>query len=86
MVNFNIMLIKVFQIFVAGTGILAVAIFVNFLANFLGVETWYGFIAEVRKNGFWESIKTAWPHLLFLVFIYPFVLGLAGYFLFKLLD
>jgi hypothetical protein len=80
------MLIKLFQIFIAGFGILIIALFVNIVANFLGLETWYSFLANIRKNGFWDTVKDIWPHLLFLVFIYPFLLGLAGYYLFKVLN
>ncbi len=80
------MIQNVFQIFIVGFGILTIAVIVNFLANFLGLETWYSFIAEIQKNGISDSLKSKWPHLLFLVFVYPFVLGLTGYWLLKLFQ
>ncbi|MDZ7611680.1 MAG: hypothetical protein U5L10_02860 [Candidatus Moranbacteria bacterium] len=70
---------NVWKIFVSGIGILAVAMVVNFLADFLGLETWYSFIAKIREKGFGDVLKAKWQHLLFLFFVYPFVLGLAGY-------
>jgi len=67
------------KVFAVGFGILVAAIVVNFLANYLGIETWHSFLSLIQKIGLLSAIKEKWQHLIFLVFIYPFVLGLAAY-------
>jgi hypothetical protein len=76
----------IFKIFSVGLGILLAAMVVNFLAKSTGLETWYSFIEQIQKSGLVNTLKSKWPHLIFLVFIYPFVLGLVGYFFFKLFE
>lgn len=80
------MIYSILQIFIIGIGILIVAIVVNIFATLMGLETWYSFIIYAQKNGLAHSLSAKWPHLLFLVFIYPFILGLTAYYLFKLLN
>lgn len=76
----------VLQIFIIGVGILLMAILVNFLANLVGVETWYSFIEDIRKSGFMYSLKSKWPHLIFLIIAYPFILGITAYYLLKAME
>ncbi|MFO7807687.1 MAG: hypothetical protein R6V40_04700 [Candidatus Moraniibacteriota bacterium] len=74
------------KIFAIGTVVLLAAMAVNFLANFFGIETWYSFIGKIRENGFLKTLEAKWLHLFFLVFAYPFILGLVAYWIYKFLD
>lgn len=76
----------IIQIFIISFGVLVTAIITNILANLLGLETWYSFIIEIQKNGFLKPLKEKWLHLFFLMIIYPFILGLVAYYLFKFLN
>ncbi len=74
------------NIFLSGLVILIVAVFVNFLAGFLGLSTWYDFLKDMQVNGVLETIKsTNFLSYLFLLLIYPFVLGFSGYLAFTYL-
>ena len=75
-----------FQIFIAGLAILIVAIIINILANIIGIETWYGFINRIQRDGFLNSIMEVRYHLIFLLIIYPFVLGLVAHYFFKITN
>jgi hypothetical protein len=75
---------KNFQIFITGWGILLVAIVLNFLANYLGIETWYSFLGLVRESDFLKVVKDNWLSLIFLVLIYPFLLGLTAHYILKI--
>ena len=57
---------QILQIFIMGIVILLVAIIVNFLANALGILTWYSFFTTISKIGFIETIKTKALHFIFL--------------------
>ncbi len=74
------------QIFITGIGILATAIILNLLAKFLNILTWYDLFAKVSKKGLKETIINYWPHLFFLVFIYPLLLGASAYYILKFLS
>jgi len=74
------------KIFLVGLGILVFAILTNLIANLLGIETWYSFINNSRENGLLYSIKSKWLHLMFLIFIYPLILGSSAYFFYKILN
>jgi len=75
---------EVLNIFLIGFAILIVAIIINFIASALGIMTWYTFILSIGENGFMITIKKNALHLLFLIIIYPFILGATGYYLMKL--
>lgn len=77
---------KFFQIFITGLGILLVAIVLNFLANYLGIETWYTFLGSIQKKGFLRVTKDNWLSLIFLILIYPFILGLTAYYILKIFN
>jgi len=73
------------NIFLSGLLILLVAIFINFLAESLGLSTWYNFLKNIRTIGISETLKsTGFLSYLFLFFIYPFCLGAVGYLAFIL--
>ncbi len=70
----------IWQVLLIGLGILVVAIIANGLATAAGLTTWYGFIAATQEEGLLAAIRNAGiPSLLFLVLLYPMILGLAGY-------
>lgn len=77
---------QIMQIFILGLGILVTAMILNFLASFLGFATWYDFFINLEKQGVKETIKNIWGSLPFLILIYPFILGLVSYYLFKFLK
>jgi len=71
------------SIFFFGLLILLAAVLVNFLAGTLGVSTWYDFLKSIQANGLLETVKdTGLFSYIFLFLIYPFCLGLIGYFAF----
>jgi len=70
------MLIKIYLI---GLAILITAILANWLASFLGIETWYSFLIEVNKSGLTATLKSKWASLIFLLIIYPSLLGLSAF-------
>jgi len=75
----------ILKIFITGFSILFVALIINILAGLLGISTWYDFLHLIREKGFLGAFKeTSLISLIFLIFIYPFLLGLAGYFSFTL--
>ena len=74
----------IWQIFITGIAILVVAIGVNSIAHIAGLATWYGFIDTINKNGLMNSLKTeSVISLLFLFLLYPYILGLTGYYITK---
>ena len=54
------------KILLVGFGVLLTAVAVNFLAKWLGSETWYDFIESIQKNGILKSLKKIGLNLLFL--------------------
>ena len=71
----------VWHVFVVGFAILIGAIIVNILAGVLGLNTWYSFAIEIGKSGFFSALKgQGVVSLLFLFVVYPFLLGLIGYY------
>ncbi|MBW3021127.1 hypothetical protein KY334_07570 [Candidatus Woesearchaeota archaeon] len=74
----------IWQVFVIGFIILIGAIALNIIANFLNISTWYTFIINIGQLGLLESIKKEGFNLIWLFIIYPFMLGLIGYYSSKL--
>ncbi|MFH1682807.1 MAG: hypothetical protein ABIA37_03340 [Candidatus Woesearchaeota archaeon] len=66
----------ILQIFIVGVAILIGAIIINLLVSVLGLATWYTFLIEFKEKGFSQGIFS----LIFLFLIYPFLLGLIGYY------
>jgi hypothetical protein len=66
------------KIYIIGIVILIIAILANILASVLGLMSWYDAIASLQKNG-WSSLKQ-WKlfDYLWLLLLYPFLLG-VGY-------
>lgn len=79
-----IMIQTIISILGIGIGILVVAIFLNLLANYFGWSTWYDYLTSIQSNGWNETHKnTDWWSLLFMYVLYPFLLGLTAYLLYK---
>lgn len=70
-----------FKILLTGFIILAGAIILNMLANFLGITTWHEFISQSSIEK--QSSQTGILSLIFLFIIYPFTLGLIAYLFLK---
>ncbi len=76
----------IYKIFISGLSILIFAVVVNYLAIQLGLMTWYGFFEEVGRIGFSEALKNQSIYsIIFMIFIYPLVLGFSGYLSFYVL-
>jgi len=70
----------IIKIFVVGWGILIVAIILNFIAVRLEIWTWYQFVEEAMKSGTLKAFtSTSTSSKLFLVVIYPLLLGLSSF-------
>ncbi len=77
----------VLKIFLSGWTILLVAVLLNAIATRLAIDTWYPFLNEVSRHGFTEAFfKTSVVSKLFLFIIYPTLLGLSAFVVFKLLK
>jgi len=75
------------KIFAVGWGILTGAIFLNLAANKLGIIGWYEFLNNVGKVGFTKAFESAGPaSIIFLFILYPFLLGLISYLIFRLFS
>ncbi len=74
---------QLWQIFIVGFAILAGAIIINAFAGLLGMNTWYGFINNIRESGM-KAVSKEGFNLIFLFIIYPFLLGCIGYFMTKI--
>jgi hypothetical protein len=68
------------RIYLAGMAVLLAAIGLNLLANFMGLSTWYDFLGTVSEQGLMAALRrlSALDYL-FLIVLYPFLLGLAAY-------
>jgi hypothetical protein len=74
------------KIYCTGIIVLLVAILANVLAGVLGVMSWYDAITGLQKNG-WASLKEwHWKDYLWLLLLYPLILGAAGYYGLKLYE
>jgi len=69
-----------FKLFLAGWGIIITAIVFNAIALSLEIVTWYSFLEEINKMGFYKAfLELTIPSKLFLMVIYPLVLGLISF-------
>jgi hypothetical protein len=72
------------KIFLAGIVVLVVAVVLNLVASLLNLVTWYTFLNQVTELGLAASLKSLRAvDYLFLILIYPFLLGLAAYLVFS---
>lgn len=71
------------KIYIVGISILLVAVFLNFLAIKLGINTWYSFLDDFKEKGF-SSLN--FFDYLFLFLIYPFLLGFIAFNVLKYLS
>lgn len=77
----------ILKIFLTGWVILVVAIGLNALAGRLGIMTWYPFFEEAAKNGLLRAFeKTPLLSKLFLLVIYPALLGFCAYLFLKVMK
>lgn len=78
---------RILKIFLIGTFVLVAALVVNILVGILGISTWYDFIINVEQNGFFSAIeKEVLPSIVFLIFIYPLILGVVAVWSQKLMS
>lgn len=74
------------KVYCIGMIVLLIAILANVLASVSGVMSWYDAITDLQKNG-WASLKEwSWKDYLWLILLYPLILGAAGYYGLKLYE
>ena len=69
---------KLLLIFLLGVGILVGAIVLNLLGSRLGFTNWYEFFKDPSSTG---ALSYIW-----LLFLYPFGLGIIGYYIVKFVN
>jgi len=75
------------QMLLIGYVILLVAIILNALARVVSLSTWYDIFINIQTQGFLVAWKNeGFISLVFLLILYPFVLGAAGYIMTRLLQ
>jgi hypothetical protein len=73
------------KVYLAGLVVLIVAVVLNLLANVIGLATWYSFFNQVSQRGFFPALQSLkMIEILFLILLYPLLLGLAAYLTFYL--
>ncbi len=72
---------KLLEIFILGTVILGLAVIINFLANAMGITTWYSFLINISEDGLINTVEKQGLNLIFLIVIYPLLLGAVAYYL-----
>jgi len=73
------------KVYLAGLVVLIVAVVLNLLANVIGLATWYNFFNQVSQRGFFPALQSLkMIEILFLILLYPLLLGLAAYLTFYL--
>jgi hypothetical protein len=73
------------KIFLAGLVVLIAAVVLNLLANVIGLPTWYSFLNQASEQGFYPAVHDLKAiEFLFLILLYPLLLGLAAYLTFYL--
>lgn len=78
------MILLIIKILAVGWVVLATAIILNIIALRLGITTWYPFLDEVLKIGFIKAfVQSSFVSKLFLFIIYPLLLGLSAFLIFK---
>lgn len=77
----------IFKIFLIGLSVLVAALAVNLFASAANLLTWYDFTVKIYEFGFTSAVKDlSFSSIIFLVLIYPFILGLVAYKAQKLLN
>ncbi len=75
------------QMILIGYVILLVAIILNALARAVSLSTWYDIFINIQTQGFFVAWKNeGFFSLLFLLVLYPFVLGAVGYIMTRLFQ
>ncbi len=74
------------KIYVIGLAILIGAIVINVLAYYLSLPTWYDFLKLVTSQGLVGALSSLSVFaFIFLFIIYPFLLGLLAYGMYKII-
>jgi len=82
---YNIAMQILLKIYLAGLAVLIVAILLNGLANLLHLATWYSVLNSISEIGLASALRSLKVlDFLFLLLVYPFLLGLAAYLVFRL--
>lgn len=72
------------KIFLAGIAVLVVAIALNLAASALGLQSWYTFLSQVSTKGISATLQgLRLVDYVFLILIYPTLLGLSAYLVFS---
>jgi hypothetical protein len=75
------------KIYLAGVAVLIAAILLNLLSGWLGLATWYSFLSQASEKGLGPALQSLTPvDYLFLIVVYPGLLGLAAYLTMRLLT
>jgi hypothetical protein len=75
------------KIYLAGITVLIAAVFLNLAAGWLNLSTWYSFLNAVSENGLSSTLQSMkLIDYVFLMVIYPGLLGLAAYLSFRLVP
>jgi hypothetical protein len=74
----------ILRIYLAGLAVLAGAIVVNMLAGAAGLKTWYDVLKPIPEVGMMAVVRTLTvPEILFLFLLYPALLGLCAFLVFR---
>ena len=68
-----------------GIIILLAAIILNVFANIAGITTWYDLIKNITNTGLSAIKKENIFSMIFLLIIYPYILGAVAYYTLKLI-
>jgi hypothetical protein len=75
------------KIYLAGVAVLIAAILLNLLSGWLGLATWYSFLSQASEKGLAPALQSlTLVDYLFLIVVYPGLLGLAAYLTLRLLT
>jgi hypothetical protein len=68
------------RIYLVGLAVLIAAVALNLLSNLFGLATWYSFLNQIAQRGFVPAVQELKAYeILFLILIYPLLLGLTAY-------
>lgn len=79
-------IITIIKIILTGFAILITAIILNVLANILKITTWYDVLNNITKHGISVLKQESITSIIFLIILYPAILGLVAYAIMKLLK
>lgn len=77
-------IVTIIKIITTGFAILITAIILNVLANILKITTWYDLLNNITKHGISIIKQESILSIIFLIIIYPAILGFIAYTVLKL--